>query len=302
MLKWVQVATSDGYPIRVAGRVSAPLAQSVIALLPAGVDQLTIEETEPEPWKQGWTSLMWAAEHGLVAETVDLLERGAPTTSPRRSATPYRLAMRRGHVPVMEALRRAGAEQPVVRRPPGADSAVVMRPYIGWVFWWLAPIAPVIGLIAAVVAQSWVPVAVGAIIGGAVAAIGVLAHVLAGRTTVAVDGPRLYTRRFWRWRGPVDLRNLAAIGLRESVHRRSPTLLRLANAEHGEPIERRTTAAGFDPAIVEQLRSTPDLRVLTVYLAWNYLRPGFERYVASYVDPQRTLVSTTAQPLFRKPE
>jgi hypothetical protein len=127
-----------------------------------------------------------------------------------------------------------------------------------------------------------------------------LAHVLAGRTTVAVEGPQLYTRRFWRWRGPVDLRNLAGLGLRESIHRRSPTLLRLANTEHGEPIERPTTAAGFDPAVVEQLRRRPGLRVLTVYLAWNYLRPGLERYVASFVDPQRTLISTSAQPLFRE--
>ena len=141
--------------------VSSPLAQAVIGLLPVGLDQLTIEESEPAPWKQGWTSLMWAAEHGLVAETADLLERGAPTTSPRRSEVPYRLAMRRGHVPVMEALRAAGAEHPVLPRPPGAEDAVVMRPYIGWVFWWLAPIAPVVGVIVAVVARSWVPAVVG---------------------------------------------------------------------------------------------------------------------------------------------
>ncbi len=300
MLKWVHVATAEGNAVRVAGQVSSPLAQAVIGLLPAGLDQLTIEESEPAPWKQGWTSLMWAAEHGLVAETADLLERGAPTTSPRRSEVPYRLAMRRGHVPVMEALRAAGAEHPVLRRPPGAEDAVVMRPYIGWVFWWLAPIAPVVGVIVAVVARSWVPAVVGAIVGALVAAVGLWAHVLAGRTSVAVDGPQLYTRRFWRWRGPVDLRNLEAIGLRESIHRRSPTLLRLVNAEHGEPIERRTTAAGFDPEIVEQLRRRAGLRVLTVYLAWNYLRPGLERHVATFVDPQRTQISTSAQPLFRE--
>ena len=300
MIKWVQVAITEGYPIRIAGRVNSLPAQSVLALLPDRLDQLTIEETAPAPWEPGWTSLMWAAEHGLVAETTDLLERGAPTTSPRRSETPYRLAMRRGHVLVMAALRAAGAEQPALPHPPGAAGAIVMRPYIGWVFWWVAPIAPIVGLIAALVTGSWTPLVVGAVVGAMVAAVGWLAHVLAGRTTVAVDGPQLYTRRFWRWRGPVDLRNLEAIGIRESIHRRSPTLLRLVNSHHGEPIQRRTTAAGLDPEIVEQLRSRPALRVLTVYLAWNYLRPGFERYVATWIDPQRTLVSTSAQPLLRE--
>jgi hypothetical protein len=300
MLRWVHVAAAEGYPIRVAGRVNSPLGPAVLELLPDGLADVTIEEREPSPWKPGWTSVMWAAEHGLVAETVDLLERGAPTTAPRRSETPYRLAMRRGHVPVMAALRDAGAEQPVLPRPPGTDGAVVMRPFIGWVFWWMAPTPLVVGLLAAIVTQSWLPAVVGVVVGGVVALLGAWAHVLAGRTVVAVDGPQLYSRRFWRWRGPVDLRNLVAIGRRESIHRRSPTLLRLANREHGEPATRRTTAAGFDPAIVEQLRQRPDVRVLTVYLAWNYLRPGLEHYVATYVDPQRTLISTSAQPLFRE--
>ena len=53
MLKWVQVAVSEGHPIRVAGRVSSPHAQSVITLLPDGLDRLTIEEAEPAPWKVG---------------------------------------------------------------------------------------------------------------------------------------------------------------------------------------------------------------------------------------------------------
>ena len=189
------------------------------------LDQLTIEETEPAPWKQGWTSLMWAAEHGLVAETADLLERGAPTTSP----TAIRDAVPAGDAPWPRpgdggAARAPERNSQSLPRPPGAAGAVVMRPYIGWVFWWLAPIAP----------DHRVDRRRGDPVVGAGCRrrrrrrrrsprSACLAHVLAGRTTVAVDGPQLYTRRFWRWRGPVDLRNLAAIGLRESIHRRSPT-------------------------------------------------------------------------------
>lgn len=244
---------------------------------------------------------MWAAEHGLVTETVDLLERGSSPRAPRRADTPYRLAMRRGHVPVMQALRAAGAEKPVLPRPPGAPGAVVMRMYIGRLFWWwIAPIPLVVGLVVAVAAQSPMAAIVGALLGVVIAVLGFWADFLAGRSTVAVDGQQLYSRRFWRWRQPLDLSDLAAIGIRESEHRRSPTLLRLANPEIGEPISRRTTHAGLDGAIVDQLRSRPRMHVLTIYLGWNYLRPGLERYVASFVDPRRTLVSTSAQPLLRE--
>lgn len=298
MVKWVDFASAKRYAVRVAGRVSSPMARSVVDLLPAGVPHLTFEETEPVPWHAKWTSLMWAADHGLVDETVDLLQRGSSSKAPRRFAlSPYRLAMRRGHVPVMAALRAGGARDPVRARPPGAPDAIVMRPYVGWVFGVLAPLPLIIGVVLAIVTRSWIALAAGVIGAIAIAAIGALADLSAGRTVVAVDGSRLYYRRFRRWRGPVDLTKLVAIGIRESAHRRTPALLRLANVGEGEPPSRPTTRAGFDPEIVEALRAQPDVRVLTVYMTSIYLRPGLERYVAGFVDSRRTLVSTSAKPL-----
>ena len=300
-LKWVRVAAANGDDVRVTGRVTSALGSAVVQQIRNELPNVTVEESEPAPWKKSWTSLMWAAEHGLVAETTDLLERGSSPRAPSRAETPYRLAMRRGHVPVMQHLRAAGAEDPVLPRPPGTPEAIVMRMYIGRLFWWwIAPIAPVVGLVVAIVAQSLMAAIVGIILGLVFAVLGVWADFLAGRSTIAVDGPQLYSRRFWRWRDPVDLSNLTAVGLRESVHRRTPTLLRLANADVGEPISRRTTHAGLDSAIVDQLRARPRMHVLTIYLGWNYLRPGLERYVASFVDPHRTLVSDSAQPLVRE--
>jgi hypothetical protein len=297
-IRWVNYAAEHGWATRVTGEVSSQMARDVLERLPAGVPNLSVEETAPTPWHRNWTSLMWAAEHGLVDATIDLLERGSSWKSPRRRGlTPYRLAMRSGHVPVMVALRSAGAGDPVRARPPGAPDAVMMRPYVGWVFWWVAAIVLGVALVIALAARSPMMAVVGVVCAAAIAILGAGADLFAGRTMVGVDGPRLYYRRFWRWRGPVDLRNLVAFGIRESAHRRSPTLLRLANVGHGEPPSRPTTRAGFDPAIVEALHERPDVRVLTVYVTEIYLRPGLERHVAGFIDRRRTLVSTSALPL-----
>lgn len=296
MRKWVATAAARGTPIEVSGDVSSPLARAVLDEVTADVGAI-VTERRPPPFRRGWTSLMWAAEHGLVDETIDLLERGADPSTPWWRPSPYRLAMRRGHVPVMEALRASGAEDPVLRRPPGAAEAIVMRMYVGWLLWWFAPVPALVGLIVGAATRSAMAVVVGAIGALALVLLGVVADFLAGRTAVAVDGPQLYSRRFWRWRGPVDIETLLAIGRRESTHRRSPTLLRLVNTTTGEPLSRRSTHGGLDPGIVEQLERRNDVRVLTIYLAWSYLRPGLERYVASFVDPSKTLVSASAEPL-----
>jgi hypothetical protein len=301
MRKWITVARARGVPIVICGDVGSPRPEAMLAELPDGTAGLTVEASEPTPFRHGWSSLMWAAANGLLDETVDLLVRGADHRPPRRRSSPYRLAMRGGHVPVMAALREAGAEDPVVRRPPGAPDAIVMRMYIGWLLWLLAALPAVAGLLTLVVTRSMTGLIVGAALAAAFALIGVWADILAGRTAVAVDECRLYSRRFWRWKGPVDLGELLAIGLRESAHRRSPTLLRLVNTAAGEPLRRRTTHAGLGPEIVGRLMSRPDAKVLTIYLAWSYLRPGFERYVASCVDLDRTLVSSSAWPLFAAP-
>lgn len=297
MLRWAATAATERWPVRVTGRVDAPLARDVVDSLPTGLD-VTIETSEPAPWNRNWSSLMWAADRGLLAEVADLLDRGSPTTSPRLAPTPYRLAMRRGHVPVMLALRAAGAEDPVVSRPPGAPEAVVMRQYIGAFFWYLAPIAPIGGAVAALLLRDWIAIVVGLFIGVVIVALGMFAEFAAGWTAFAVDGPRVHYRRLARWRGPVDLRRLVALGYRGSIHRRSPTLMRLANRQDGEPFSRRTHA-GFDQATIEHLRAQPAVRVLTLYLGWNFLRPGIEEYVARYVDERITLVSENAQPLLR---
>ncbi len=301
MLKWVQVAVSEGHPIRVAGRVSSPHAQSVIALLPDGLDRLTIEEAEPAPWKQGWTSLMWAAEHGLVAETADLLERGASTTSPRRSETPYRLAMRRGHVPVMEALRRRrsgtpGASPPTGRRRRRGDAALHR--------------------VGVLVARS--DCADRRVDRGRRGSV-----VGAGRRRSR--GRRDWSPRSASWpmcwpagrRWPSMARSCTRGGSGAGAGRSTCATSRRSACASRSTGDRRpccdsptwnTASQSNDepPRLVSIRRSSsncearPGLRVLTVYLAWNYLRPGFERYVATYVDPQRTLISTSAQPLFRE--
>jgi hypothetical protein len=301
MTRWVDVAAVERWPVRVTGHVTSSLARQLIDRLPSGLAELTITESSPEGWNRNWTTLMWAADRGLVEEVVDLLDRGAPRTASRRALTPYRLAMRRGHVPVMAALRAAGAESPVLARPPGAPDAFVMRQYVGAFFWYLAPIGPIVGLAAAIVLRSPMSAIVGIVVGVAIAVLGAFAEFAAGWTVLGVDGPNVHYRRLMRWRGPVDLRQLVALGYRGSVHRRSPTLVRLANRQDGEPFGRRTHA-GFDQATIELLRTLVGVRVLTLYVGWNFLRPGIERYIAEHVDPATTLISTNAQPLFGAPE
>lgn len=300
--KWVHAVGASGGAIRVTGDVDSPRAATVLAALPPG--SFTITAGAPQPWRRGWTSMMWAADHGLTLAIADLVERGSPTGAPRPwQLSPYRLAMRRGHVPSMLALRAAGARDPVRVRPPGAPSAVVMRPYIGFILWPMAALPVALGVIAAIATARPVAALVGVALGALFLVLGWFVDRMAGRTVVAVDGPLLYSRRLSRWRGPVDLRQLVAVGLRESLHRRSPTLLRLANGSEGsigegEPPGRPTVAAGFDDDIVAILRSRADVRVLTIYMAAIYLRPGLERHVLAHLDRTRTLVSTTAADRF----
>lgn len=297
-VKWVDVVTRSGGSVRVAGDADSPRAAAVLAALPPG--SFTAAGGEPEPWPSGWTSLMWAADHGLERNVADLLDRGSPTGAPRPwTPSPYRLAMRRGHVPVMLALRAAGVRDPARVRPPGAPDAVVMRPYIGFILWPLAIVPVVIGVVAAIATGKALAAVGGLTLGLLLVALGWFIDRMAGRTVVAVDGPMLYSRRLVRWRGPIDLRRLVAVGLRESLHPRSPTLLRLANGDDGEPGEgespgRPTVAAGFDDDIVATLRTRPGVRVLTVYMAAAYLRPGLEQYLFGHLDPSGTLVSSTA--------
>jgi hypothetical protein len=298
--RWVEVAASQGHPIRITGQVDAPLARAVRERLTAGGAAVDAEATEPRPWRRGWTSLMWAAEHGLVEESADLLERGSSPEVSWWKLSPYRLAMRRGHIPVMELLRAAGAEQPTLSRPPGAANAIVMRPYVSRLFWWSAPVAVLVGLAIAGVMRSLTAAVVGAAVGAFIAALACWANFLSARvSSVAVEGPRLSVRSFGGWRGPVDLRHLAAFGIRRSLHRRMPTLLQLVNDEIGEPLSGQATCPGLDSTDLEQLLKQPQQRVLTVPLrGWNYLQPGLERYVAGFIDADLTLVSSTAGHLF----
>lgn len=302
-VKWASVVTAAGGAVRVSGRVDAPSAAAVLEALPAVAS--TAPPTDPAPWRRGWTSLMWAAEHGLDAVVADLVERGAPTgaTRPWRPS-PYRLAMRRGHVPVMLALRARGARDPARVRPPGAPDAVVMRPYVGRLLWPLAAVPVVIGIVAAIATGRPLAAVFGLALGAFVLALGWFADRMAGRTVVAVDGPQLWFRRLARWRGPVDLRRLVAVGLRETLHQRSPVLLRLANdggaagQGEGEPPSRPTVVAGFDEPTIDAVRARPGARVLTIYMSAHYLRPGLELHLLEHLDRSHTLVSRPAQERF----
>ncbi|WP_116999700.1 ankyrin repeat domain-containing protein [Desertimonas flava] len=301
-VKWAEAVGAAGGRVRVTGAIESSRVAAVLdALEPRPA---TIEAGSPQPWRRGWTSLMWAADHGLERVVTDLVARGAPTGASRPwRLSPYRLAMRRGHVPVMLALRAAGVRDPARVRPPGAPDAVVMRPYIGFFLWPMAAVPVIIGIVAAVATGSPMAAIVGLALGVLLVVLGRFIDSMAGRTVVAVDGPLLYSRRLTRWRGPVDLRHLVAVGLRETLHQRSPTLLRLANGTaaetgEGEPPARPTVAAGFDDEIVTMLRERPGVRVLTIYMSATYLRPGLERHVLAHLDRTRTVVSSSAEARF----
>ena len=232
-----------------------------------------------------------AASSGLVEQVRDLVDRGAPMRAGRRDQTPYRLAMRHGHVDVMVALRAAGAKPPPGSRPPGdLPEAVVLRNYLPDFIWWVAVASAVVGVVLAIALQQWAFLIVAAF-GTAAIMVGNLA---VGRSRIAIDGPRLSVRQVVRWQGPIDLRELVAVGFWKALSRRMSSRWRLVQTVAG-PEFGPTAHDGFERALVEELEIQPGLRVVTIYSGRGFLSPGFDRHLAAHVAGTPARISTSAQ-------
>ncbi len=298
---WIRHAATTAQPIQVSGPLSDEQVGGTIERLreAARGRPVTVTDEALEPLGKGWTGMMWAAWHGRTDLVKDLVARGFdPRTAPRTfggllpGPTAYDLAMRRGHVPVLQALREAGVPNPVRGRPPGAPEAIVLRAATPTWPYAVGVLAVVVGAVLALVTRSWTPLIALGLMGVMVAALTAFIGAIAGGEGMAVDGSRLWTRRNFRWHGPVELPDVLAVGLSESAHVRSPTLLRLGTADQGSPVG-RLTSSGFDPDQVTQLKER-DGRVFTLHFGGHF-RPGVEQYVGTQIDLDRTTVSESAK-------
>jgi hypothetical protein len=215
-------------------------------------------------------------------------------TSRRRDESPYRLAMRNGHIDTLVALRDAGAPRPPGSRPPAElPNAVVLRNYLPSFIWWLAVAVGALGLVLAVALQQW-PFLIVAASGAAAILIG---NVAIGMTRIAVDGPRVSVRQVRRWHGPFDLRELVALGFWKATSTRMSSRWWFVQTVAG-PAFGRSAHGGFDAALLAELAERSDLRVVTIYSGRGFLSPGLERHVASYVLRSPARISTNAQSAF----
>ncbi len=256
-------AATRGTGVVVNGDVDAPLAQPIVAEARRTVPTVEVVPTDPQPWPHRWSSVQLTAAGGLTAELQDLLTRGA-AAGPRRGSTPYRLAMRHGHVPALVALRTAHAPMPAGSAPPTSlPAAVVLRTYLPSWTRWVVIASALLGLAGLIATRQWaflVVAATGAALVGA-------GNAVVGRARVAIDGPRLAVRPFARWHGPIDVRELAALDYRPALSTRMAARWRMVDG------------AG---------------RSLDVVVGHDFMTPGFERHLASWVTPARTTISASA--------
>jgi hypothetical protein len=294
--EWIEAAGS-GDRVVIAGAVGAPVHADLVASVRARPLDVSVEASRPEPWNDGWTSLQVAANSGLTEEVEDLIRRGADPSAPRGACSPYRLAMRHGHIETLAALRRLGATPPPGSRPPASlPGAVVLRNYLPGYVRWVAIACAVAGIALAVALWQWAFV----IVAAAGAAMVVVGNAVIGATRIAVDGPLVAVRQVLRWQGPIDVGDLDAIGYAPAVSRRMSGRWRFVQRRAGPPL-RRSVHEGFEPALADQLARRDDfasLRVVTVYCGRGYLSPGFQRHVATYVLPSAAFVSATARLAF----
>lgn len=293
-LDWIRVAAERGWPIALRGDVSSPLAAAINDA--ATSQQVPVRATgdAPEAWPSGWSSLQVAAASGLTEQTQDLVARGASYKSWRRDQSPYRLAMRNGHVDMLVALRDAGVEPPPGSRPPAElPDAVVLRNYLPTFIWWAAVGSGVIGLVLAIALQQW-PFLIVAATGVAAILVG---NAAVGLTRIAVDGPHISVRQVRRWQGPVDLRDLVALGYWGTTSTRMSSRWWLVQTTAG-PAFGRAVHGGFDEALLAELAARPGLRVVTIYSGRGFLSPGLARHLARHVIGSPARISTNAQSVF----
>jgi hypothetical protein len=292
--EWIDAAARGGDGVVITGAVTSPTHDELLAYVRSTLRDVSIGESTPEPWNDGWTSLQIAANSGLTEEVEDLIRRGADPNTPRGAHSPYRLAMRRGHIETLVAMRRVGVAQPPGSRPPEQlPDAVVLRNYLPSYVRWVAVGCAVVGVGLAVALWQWAFLIV-AVAGFAAVAVG---NLVIGRTRVAVDGRQLAVRQVVRWQGPIDVADLVAIGYAPAASLRMSGRWRFVQRTAGPPL-RRSAYQGFEPPLAERLSQRDDLRVITVYCGRGYLSPGFQRHLAPYIRRSGALVSATVEQVF----
>jgi hypothetical protein len=290
-LDWVGVAAERGWTVTIRGGASSPVGAALSDAAAGRSVAVSSAADAPSPWPRGWSSLQMAASSGLTEQVQDLVARGASMSSRRRDETPYRLAMRHGHVDTLVALRGAGATPPAGSQPPAElPGAVVLRNYLPAFIWWVAIAAGVLGLVLAIVLQQW-PFVLVAASGAAAILVG---NLVIGATRIAVDGPRLSVRQVRSWQGPVDLRELVALGFWKATSTRMSSRWWFVQTTAG-PAFGRAAHGGFDPALLAELRPRDDLRVVTIYSGRGFLSPGLERHIGRHVAGTPARISANAQ-------
>jgi hypothetical protein len=255
---------------------------------------VSVEASGPEPWNDRWTSLQVAANGGLTEEVEDLVGRGADPSAPSGAHSPYRLAMRHGHIDTLAALRRLGVEPPPGSKPPASmPNAIVLRNYLPSFVRGVAIGCAIVGIALAVALRHWAFLVI-AVAGFAMVAAG---NAVIGMTRVAVDGRLLAVRQVLRWQGPIDVGDLVAIGYAPAASRRMSGRWRFVQRVAGPPL-RRSAHQGFEVELAASLARRDDLRVVTVYCGRGYLSPGLQRHVAPYVRQSSALVSATVEQIF----
>jgi hypothetical protein len=292
--EWIDAAVGRGDGLTVTGAVGSPVHADLLAYATAKPVEVSVEASSPEPWNDGWTSLQVAANSGLTEEVEDLVGRGADPSAPSGAHSPYRLAMRHGHIDTLVALRRLGTTPPPGSRPPATmPGAVVLRNYLPSFVRWVAIGCAVVGVGLAIALRHWAFLLI-AVAGFAMVAVG---NAVIGMTRVAVDGRLLAVRQILRWQGPIDLGDLVAIGYTPAVSRRMSGRWRFVQPTAGPPL-RRSAHQGFEAELAERLAQRDDLRVVTVYCGRGYLSPGLQRHLAPFVRQSSALISATVEQAF----
>jgi hypothetical protein len=288
---WVAEANRAGAPVHLRGDLDAPLAHPVVEDVRRLADTLHEQPSATTPWPQRRSSLQTAAANGLTEQAIDLLGRGVSPNVGRWGATPYRLAMQRGHTDVLVALRDAGAQPPRGLEPPGAlPGGVVLRAYAPRWIWWM--LVPFVALAVWAIADGAYAVAPGFLV---IPLIGIAAvHLVLGNTKCAIDGPYVARRRGRRWQGPIDLRSLDALGFTPPGTVRMPLLWMLGQRTAGDP-PNVYSASAFDQDQRAALAALDGLRFVPLYAARGFMSPGFERLLARHVDRSTVIVGHIAE-------
>jgi hypothetical protein len=288
---WIDEANRHGDPVRLTGDVTAALAVPVADEVRRRAASLDETPSAPAPWPRGHSSVQAAAFSGLTDQLADLLDRGASPDVGRGAGTPYRLAMQRGHAGALSLLGNAGAPRPRGLAPPATlPNAVVLRAYAPRWLWWL--LVPFVALAGVVVVGGAPAVAPGLI---AIPLLAIAAvHIVLANTRCAIDGPLVARRRGRGWQGPVDLRELDALGFSPPGPARSPVIWVLGQRHAGDApnVYSKRTFGRDQLAVLERI---PGLRFVPIYAARGFLSPGFEHLLARYVDRTSIVVGAEAR-------